>query len=288
MYQIRVPATSANLGPGFDCLGLALNLYNEFLVEPATETTLLGVEEAYNDSDNLFLVAYRSTFDNEPLPIQVTFQTNIPISRGLGSSSSLIIGGILAGYLIQEKALEVDAILEKATAIEGHPDNVSPALLGGLVASYQTIYRKLPVDYSYHFTLLIPNVKVSTEEARAILPDQYSRSVAVSNSAKAILMVDALQHFNLHQLRTAATDEIHEPYRKTLIPHFDEVKKILTKNNQGVFLMLLVFISVHPLYLMKKERPFKKWLIGISKKYLFVKVVLASKRRAYGFPLFKS
>lgn len=233
--RIRVPATSANVGPGFDCLGIAFNLINTFDVELSDTFEIRNTPSDFQNEDNLFLKAYRSTFPTDATPITVTFDTNVPISRGLGSSATLTIGGIVAGFLVQNKEMDVNGILHYATKIEGHPDNVAPALLGGLVASYQTTYQPLELHPSWQFYLLIPDVEVSTSQARAILPNAYPRQVAVSNSAKAILLIEALRHGNLDLLKVAADDAIHEPYRKTLIPAFDTIKEICTSDGKGVF-----------------------------------------------------
>lgn len=237
MIKIRVPATSANLGAGFDCLGVALSLFNEFEVFPSSSYHVSGVPIEFANENNMFLRAYKSTFHENDIPITVTFNSSIPISRGLGSSSSLIIGGLIAGMLMQNKPLRKEDILSRAIVMEGHPDNVTPALLGGLVASYQDFYQRIPIHEDYHFTLFMPEEKVSTTKARSILPDSYPRDVAVRNSAKAILTVEALRRFNMPLLQNVAKDEFHEPYRKTLIPHFDEVKEYLDSLNHGVFLI---------------------------------------------------
>lgn len=238
MYKIRIPASTSNLGPGFDCLGLALGMYNTFSFEIAPETKLEGIEERYNNEDNLFLKAFRSTYTDLVPNLHVIFETDIPISRGLGSSATFTLAGILAGYILQGKPLIGEDILAKATAIEGHPDNVAPCLCGGLTACLMDdnglpVMRSLLLPDCYHYTLLIPDFEVSTEEARAILPDVYLREVAVNNCAHAILLVEALRSGDFVLLKDAAHDQIHEPYRKTLIPEFDTLKQCVEEDTGG-------------------------------------------------------
>jgi len=242
MWKIETPASSANLGPGFDCLGLALDLYNTFTVQPADETKLIGVEDRFNNNDNLFLQAYRkgcAAFGKER-PLEVTFTTRIPVSRGLGSSSSLITAGITAACLFNGKEVNKKEIFELAAEMEGHPDNAAPCVYGGLCASSDEggsiLCELLPLDENWKFYVLIPDFEVSTEKARGILPDVYPRAIAARNAAHAVLMVQALENGDVSLLRKAAVDYIHEPYRRTLIHGYDTIRALCTKQ-EGAFLI---------------------------------------------------
>lgn len=234
MIRIKTPATSANIGPGFDCFGLALQIFNSFEVTKAKETKLFGVEERFNNSDNLFLQAYRLGCQQigKETPIHVTFDTNVPVSRGLGSSATLIVSGLMAASAIHENALSKEMIFQLASQLEGHPDNVAPCIYGGLTASIKnedTFFTySLTLDEEWKFTVFVPDFEVSTEKARNILPNTYERSIAAANAAHASLTIEALRTGNLDLLRIAAVDQLHEPYRKTLIHEFDALKKIVS------------------------------------------------------------
>lgn len=240
MIKIRVPATSANLGPGFDVLGLALNVYNTFSFERSNTFLFENIEEKYANEDNLFIQAYKKTFEKDVKPIKLRFDTCIPISRGLGSSAALIVGGITAGYIIQERPFDIEEMLSLATEMEGHPDNVAPALLGGLTACLKEtklFTEQIPVHDSLCFTILIPDSAVATEEARKILPQEISLNNAVYSSSHLLFLTKALKDGDIELLKYTSKDILHEPYRKTLIPHFTEVKDIVLKDQDGTFLI---------------------------------------------------
>ena len=244
MYKIRVPASTSNLGPGFDCLGLAFRIYNTFAFETADQYCLENTEPRFRTPDNLFLQAYRSTFaPGEDIPaLHVVFETDIPVSRGLGSSAAMTVAGIAAGHIIRNDKPDGAAWLKEAVAFEHHPDNAAPALFGGLTACITdpdgTLrMHALQLAENLRFTLLIPDAEVSTEKARSILPDTYPRGTAVHNASHAVYLTEALRTGDMDLLKTAAVDLLHEPYRKTLIPDFDTVKKTVTEDTDGVFLI---------------------------------------------------
>lgn len=241
MATIKTPATSANVGPGFDCFGLALRIYNTFEVELSDETKLDNVEERFNNEDNLFLKAYRKGCDKIGISdhIHASFHCDIPVSRGLGSSASMIVGGLLAASVLHNGALDEDTIFQLASEMEGHPDNAAPCLYGSMTASLKHedrfITAKLQLDPSWIYTVFIPDFEVSTEKARGILPSSYPREAAAGNAAHACLMNEALRKGDLDLLRIASVDMIHEPYRKQLIDEFDALKSIIEP--YGVFLI---------------------------------------------------
>ena len=243
MVKIKTPASTSNLGVGFDTLGLAFNLYNTFEISESDAFKLIGVEDKYNNDDNLFLRAYRtgSGYFGNVKPISVTFNTEVPISRGLGSSSTFIVGGLAAACYMNTKTINKEAIFQIAARMEGHPDNVAPCIFGGLNASSKIdnsfITESLELSKDFKFTCFIPNYEVSTEEARGALPSSYPKEVTINNTSKAILLVKALATGNLELLKSVTKDEIHEPYRKPLIKEFDEVESIIKENNDGVFLI---------------------------------------------------
>lgn len=244
MIRISAPASSANIGPGFDCLGLALNIYNTFEVKEASETKLSGVEERFCNDDNLFLQAYRKgcRYGGREPHVHVSFRCDIPVSRGMGSSAALITAGLCAASAVQEKPLDRDVIFQLASEMEGHPDNIAPCLYGGLTASAglpdgRFITRRLGLDEGWKYTLLIPDFEVSTRQARAILPDSYSRSTACANTANAILTVEALRSGDEILLRQCARDAVHEPFRSKLIAGYDTLKALTEEDSGGVMLI---------------------------------------------------
>ena len=228
MVKIKVPGTSANIGPGFDTLGLALNIFNEITVEKKDS----GIEilwEIPNPNipleENLVYVALLHTlkkYNKEHLGCTVTMtKIDIPISRGLGSSAAAIVGGIYAANYIMDNCLSTQDIVDIATELEGHPDNVAPAILGNMILSVMTknkvLYSKIDFPEEIRFNVLIPNFKLSTEKARGVLPKSYSTADCISNASRLALMLAFLRERNFENLRECLIDKIHQPYRFSLI-----------------------------------------------------------------------
>ncbi|HEY6934270.1 MAG TPA: homoserine kinase [Marmoricola sp.] len=229
---VTVPATSANLGPGFDCLGLALDLRDR-LVGEVTEAGLAievegeGAGEVPDDETHLVVRAMQAAFAAmgvHPPGLSLCCSNVIPHSRGLGSSSAAIVGGIvLARALVREGAvrLDDDAVLALANRLEGHPDNVAPALLGGFVVSGQddggVWAQQCAVDPSVSAVVLVPPTGVRTEVARSLLPESVSHHDAVANTGRAALLVAALAGAPELLLR-ATEDFVHQRYREPAMP----------------------------------------------------------------------
>ncbi len=244
MITIKAPASSANNGPGFDCLGLALNLYNVFTVEPSDRTCLTGVEDRFNNENNLFLQAYRAGCDDmgvKPENLNVEFNTDIPVSRGLGSSSSLLCAGLEAANRLHGNPLSREELFQLAARMEGHPDNVAPCMFGGLTAAAEAggrfVCRQFAIHPDYKFTALIPDFEVSTEMARSVLPGEYPRELVVKNSSNLMLLCSALANGDMALLREVGKDYIHEPYRRKLIRGYDAVREIVEPDTGGVMLI---------------------------------------------------
>ena len=239
MIEIRVPATTANLGPGFDCLGAALQIFDTFTAEESISDELLNIASQYNNADNLFLKAFHSISNRH---VRVRFDADIPSARGLGSSAALSAAGVTAALAVENRPLNADFIFEKTSELEGHPDNAAPAVYGGLTASLKEgegIYmtRPLSLHPSWCFTVFIPDFEVKTADARAVLPETYPRSVIGSALGHAIWMSEGLRNGDMTALKAAANDVIHEPYRKKLIAGFDEQKKTVEKDTGGKLLI---------------------------------------------------
>lgn len=245
MIRVKVPATSANMGPGFDCLGTALDLYNTFEFEEIQEgLEIIGCEERYSGTSNLIYTSMDKCFKKtgyQPKGLRIRITSQIPISRGLGSSASCIIGGLLAANQLSGEKLSKEELLEIANEIEGHPDNVAPALLGGMVIAIQeegkVFYDKISLSDNLGFCAMIPDFTLSTKEARAVLPKNLTYRDAIYNISRASLLTAALSNGNHQLLRFACKDALHQPYRRALIPGYDEiVSKCGELNFFGVFL----------------------------------------------------
>lgn len=243
MLKIKAPASSANLGPGFDCLGLALDLYNTFDVETCEQDRLENVEDRFNNADNLFLQAYHYGMTKIGIEdgIHAIFHCDIPVSRGLGSSASMITAGLCAASALHQDALSENEIFQYASQLEGHPDNAAPCFFGGLTASteYKDRYvsHHLSLQEDLYFTVLIPDFEVSTEEARAILPESYPREVAAANGGRLLYMCEGLRTGSFSLLQIGARDALHEPYRCQLIPGFDTIKELTERESHGILLI---------------------------------------------------
>ena len=206
--RVQVPATSANCGPGFDCLGLALNLYNIFEFTPDANATS-------------FSYTIEQVFAKAQEPIQyghINSETLIPPSRGLGSSSTAIVGGLLLANNLVNKPLSKEELLIIANRMEGHPDNVAPAIFGNLCCATglkdKVLNTVIPVPESLHFAVVVPEVLVSTEYARSVLPNHVPFKEAVQNVSHASLFVTSLITNQLDNLAVALEDNLHVPYRK--------------------------------------------------------------------------
>ncbi|HRJ58148.1 MAG TPA: homoserine kinase [Anaerolineales bacterium] len=223
MIKIRVPATSANLGPGFDCMGLALDVWNEITFEPADRITYLvageGAEKFNKSSKNLLTKAYANLHEICGIPFRgatIRAHNQILVSSGLGSSAAAIVAGLFGANEMLGKPLHECDLLKIATEMEGHPDNVAPALLGGLVVSVMTRDEIITRRYEVPpLTLVIvkPLVEWPTKIARAVLPRSVSRSDAIHNIGRAALVVDAIRSGDLDLLQKVMEDRIHQPYR---------------------------------------------------------------------------
>jgi len=275
--KIKVPATSGNLGPGFDCLGIALTLYNEFYFERSKNWEFVGFNEKFANSNNLVVQAIKRTYEYARTNIpcfKISIVQCVPISRGLGSSSTCIVAGVMAANYFLDNKFTKNEILNIATSIEGHPDNVAPAIYGSLVGSYMiddmVRFIKYPVAEDLQFTVAIPNFSLSTKEAREVLPDSLSYSDVIHTMSRAINIPHALATGDLKMLYELLNDKIHEPYRFPLIDDSDKFKEI--QNDYKVPFCIsgsgstLLFISKEKIGPLFKELDLKyRWqFIGLS------------------------
>jgi homoserine kinase len=235
---ITVPATTANIGPGFDCLGAALTLNNQFTFSAIdgekVEISVTGMEaEKVNATEeNLAyqaFVQFYNRLQQTPPTIRLDIQLGFPLSRGLGSSATAIVGGLMGANELAGQPLSTSELMQLAIAIEGHPDNVVPALLGGcrLVAGSGEDWDVCDVRWHPQIVpvLAIPNFEVSTKEAREVLPSQYSREDAIFNTSRLGILIRGLETANTSWLSLGMRDRLHQPYRQSLIPGYKDVRE---------------------------------------------------------------
>lgn len=235
MIKVRVPATSANLGPGFDCLGMAINMYNEIHVDEiwgGLDITLSGryIEGISTGEDNLVYQVMQRVFDSAgytPKGLKIHMVNNIPLARGLGSSAACIVGGIVAANSILGGTLTLQQMIDMAVDMEGHPDNVLPAMVGGITVSLKAerdvLYNRFDMDEDMKLAVFIPDFEISTRHARKVLPSSVPMKDAIFNISRAVFLVSALRAGDMKNLHIATQDALHQPYRKKLIPHWDDI-----------------------------------------------------------------
>lgn len=256
--SVKVPATTANLGPGFDCLGLALPLYNTVTVEetimPGTGIEINIIDETHEqdiisiptDENNIVYKAIELLYNSigqTPSELKITIKTEIPIARGLGSSASVIIGGLLAANELLGRPADEAALLSIATEIENHPDNLTPALVGGFVVSSleedgSVVYSKMNWPQDWNLTVCIPDYELSTDIARSVLPQEVPLKDAIFNLKHAAMLVQAANSHDEKLMKIALNDRLHQNYREKLIPGMKEIKEALKheENVMGVVL----------------------------------------------------
>jgi len=243
MVRITAPATTANMGAGFDCLGCALSLYNTFDVEEIEQGfEITGCDAAYANENNLVVVAYKEAMRRMNLPVRglrVHIDAQIPLARGLGSSAACISAGVAAAHRLHPGKLTAQQLLDAATAVEGHPDNVAPCLLGGLTASMMADGQAYTVRYNPHpsirFCALIPDFELSTEMARGVLPKQVPFADAVFNLSRVAVFTRAMEQGDVSTIAAALDDRLHQPYRKMLMREYDAVRELALKNGAFAF-----------------------------------------------------
>lgn len=248
--SVKVPATSANLGPGFDCLGLALPIYNIITIEEkvlpgsGNEINIIvnnknideaSVNQLPMDENS---IAYKSVemlyslTGQVPTDLKITIETNIPIARGMGSSASVIVGSLIAANALLSNPADEAAILSIATELEKHPDNIVPAVVGGLVASSieddgSVFYHKLEWPEDWHITLCIPDFELQTEIARSVLPKEVPMQDATFNTMRTAMFMEAVRNKDVELMKFALHDKLHQPYRMKLLPAFEEIQQSL-------------------------------------------------------------
>ncbi len=232
---VRVPATTANLGPGFDAFGCALNLYTDVTFEETDcGLEITGCDEEFSGPDNLAYVSYcaaLATMSEELRGVRIHIESQIPICRGLGSSAALLVAGAMGANVLRGSKLSTQGLLNITNAMEGHPDNLAPAFYGGLTASM--VDNGLPVTVSFplhpgwEFLALVPDFDLPTSLARSVLPKDVSRADAIYNISHGALVLKALELGDEKLLRNAMQDRLHQGYRKHLIADYDAIAALV-------------------------------------------------------------
>lgn len=253
--SVKTPATIANIGPGFDSFGLALPLYNVITVEeqvlPGSGIEINIINEKNNDENDVVDIATDKTniiykaiellynfIGQTPNDLKITIKTQIPIARGLGSSASVIVGGLIAANELLGRPADEKILLSIATEIEKHPDNITPAFTGGMtMASWEedgsVVYRKLPWNDEWKLMVCIPDYELNTEISRSVLPKEVPMTSAVYNLKRSAMFIDALYNKDVELLQLALKDKLHQPYREKLIPGLTDITNNL-KHVNGV------------------------------------------------------
>lgn len=246
MVRVKVPATSANIGPGFDSLGIAFNLYNEYeFSECENGINFYGFKDEFSNTDNIVYKAMLTCFEKcnfkfKGLNINL-IKEDIPISRGLGSSSSCIVAGLLGANYIMKSPLTIEELFKIGVEIEGHPDNIAPAFFGGMVVSVMdennVAYNKIDIKEAIRFIAMIPEFHLPTSVSREVLPLEVSFKDTVYNISRVALMVSSFITGKYELLRYSCKDSIHEKYRSPLIKDYNLVyNKCIDLGVLGCFL----------------------------------------------------
>lgn len=233
MIRISVPATSANLGIGYDTLGMSVSLYSHFTFERADELTITGCPEEFRNANNLVyvsLVDALAEWGEEPFGVSIDIQTEVPVARGLGSSSTCVVAGIMAAAALTGHTVTREELVAMATRVEGHPDNVAPAILGAAVCSFTPdgrLPRCLRYDVSdrLRFVTVIPPYEVHTSEARKVVPKEVPLSTAVWQMGRVAGLTRGLETGDASLIADANDDRLQEPYRRALIPDYDAIRE---------------------------------------------------------------
>ena len=245
--SVKVPATTANLGPGFDCLGLALPIYNTITVEetimPGTGIEINIIDETHEqdlisvptDENNIVYKAIELLYNSigqSPSELKITIKTQIPIARGLGSSAAVIVGGLIAANELLGRPADEAALLSIATEIENHPDNITPAVVGGFVVSSleedgSVVYSKINWPKDWNITVCIPDYELSTSIARSVLPAEVPMKDAIFNLKHTAMLIQAVNTHDEKLMKIALDDRLHQQYREKLIPGLTEIKEAL-------------------------------------------------------------
>lgn len=249
--SVKVPATTANIGPGFDCFGIALSMYNKVTLEELVypdkgliinmfvgeNEDVSSIETVPTDTNNIVYKAIELLYNyvgQTPPDLKINIETNIPIAKGMGSSASVIVAGIMAANKLLGDPADEAALLSIANELEGHPDNITPAMLGGFLFSSaeedgSIVYRKIDWPENWKFVLCIPDYELATQISRSVLPEKVDMSQAVFNLKRSAMFIEALHTKDAELMKYALDDRLHQIYRSRLISGFDQMSNELKK-----------------------------------------------------------
>jgi homoserine kinase len=241
--SLRIPGSAANLGPGFDVLGLALSVYTQVTFEMLDSPVAVSpriirqgeiAENLPADDSNLIYRIFERVWTGDPRDLkslQITVESGIPLARGLGSSGTAILSAVWAAQVLAGHKADPITVLEQATEIEGHPDNLAASLRGGLVVSSQTgrkvFSNKLDWPDEWGTVVVVPSYQLETKKARAVLPRQFSKEDTVFNLQKLGLLLSGVMTRDEETVKAALVDRLHEPYRQSLVPELVSLRKEL-------------------------------------------------------------
>jgi len=239
--RVIVPATSANLGPGFDTLGLAVDIKNKVSIKPAKFNSVSLKGEGANNpklkNNNMFISTFNDFYENlakQKQNFRFEFHNEVPLSRGLGSSSAVIISAIASAYAITDTKIDKDKLLNLALSYESHPDNITPAVMGGfcsaMVKDHEVHYLRKELPKSLKAVVVIPNRPISTNESRKVLPFKYSKEDAIFNISHSSVLTAAFFAEDWKMLRMASEDRFHQYYRMKQMPELFAVQKASYRN----------------------------------------------------------
>jgi len=237
LTRVRTYATSANLGPGFDCVGLALDISNDCEVYSGNSKNSIVLLKGQNiqgiakDCNNLIFKTikkvlqkkYGACYEQYERPVKIVCEINVPVERGLGSSSTAVVAGLLIANKIYDLNLSNAELLNIGLQLEPHPDNIAPCLAGGLVISYRLksgdySFEKINIKENFKIMLMIPDFKVNTHEARKLIPDLIPKEDAISNIANFAMLINCFKEGNMESATSFIRDRIHQPFRRNVYP----------------------------------------------------------------------
>ncbi|CAM4116128.1 homoserine kinase [Campylobacter armoricus] len=240
--KILVPATSANLGPGFDCLGLSLKYFNQTIIEKSKFFSISihgqGENNIYLKKNNTFVNIFYEIYQKlsgKKDTFRFIFQNNIPLSRGMGSSSAVIVGAIACAYELSGFKIDKNIILNEALKYENHPDNIAPATLGGFVCALtyneKVLTIKKEIDKGLQAVITIPNIPMNTQKSRAVLAKKINLEDGVFNLCHASFLTACFLEKKYDLLKYASLDKLHQIQRMKLLPELFEIQKLSLENN---------------------------------------------------------
>lgn len=233
MIRITVPATSANLGVGYDTLGMAVSLYSHFTFERSDSLEITGCPEEFRNERNLVYASFAdalAAWGEEPFPVRLHIETEVPVARGLGSSSTCVVAGIMGAAALTDHPVTREELVAIATGVEGHPDNVAPAILGAAVCSF-TPEGQLPRCLRYEvsdrlrFVTIIPPYEVHTSDARRVVPREVPLATAIWQMGRVAGVTRGLETGDAELIAAANDDRLQEPYRAALIPDYEAIRE---------------------------------------------------------------